>query len=81
MCGTRSTHGRNEKLMLNFCPPPPKKKTKGGDPLVDVDVDVRITLSVWVEFLWNYAWACAEVCVIQRMEITSNLKYNKDKKI
>jgi hypothetical protein len=41
MCGTSSTHGRNEKLMPNFCP----KKTKGGDNLVDVDVDVRITLS------------------------------------
>jgi len=49
--------------------------------LVDVDVDVRITLSVWVEFLWIMTWACAEVCTIQRVEITSNLKYIKDKNV
>jgi hypothetical protein len=48
--------------------------------LVDVDIDVRITLIVWVEFLCIVTWACGEVCTIQRMEITSNLKYTKDKK-
>ena len=63
--------------MHNFYP----RKTKGGDHLVDVDVDVRITLSVWVEFLWIMTWACAEVCTIQRVEITSNLKYIKDKNV
>jgi hypothetical protein len=43
--------------------------------LVDVDVDVRITLSVWVESIWIITWACKETCTIQRMEITNNLKY------
>jgi len=44
-------------------------------------VDVRITLSVWVELLWIMTWACAEVCTIQRVEVARNLKYTKDKKI
>jgi hypothetical protein len=51
MCGTSSTHGRNEKLMDIFFPP---KRTKRGVYLVDVVVDVRITLNVWVEFLVDY---------------------------
>lgn len=49
--------------------------------MVDLDIDVKMTLSVLVEFVWIMTWACAEVCTIQRMEITSNLKYTKDKKI
>jgi len=49
--------------------------------LVDLDIDVKMILSVNIEFPWIVTWACAEVCTIQRMEITSNLKYTKDKKI